>query len=242
MTGEIRDCTAFRQHAAVTGLPLVLEPNGSTFVVFRRPIGPAVQGTTRSNYPVAKERKVIEGPWTVSFDPKWGGPESIVFDNLSDWTTHPPPGIRYYSGRAAYTKSFVLGMGPDETEARRFLTLGDVREMARIRLNGKDRGVVWAPPYRVEISGVVHPGENQLEIDVINTWRNRLAGDRDLPLERRFTRTNVRVTKDWKPIGSICSPPIAARLPRARRSRTLSRADHPTASGRFFSPTSQRPA
>ena len=50
----------------------------------------------------------LEGPWQVSFDVNWGGPESVIFENLEDWTKRPEEGIRYYSGTAVYQKSFDL--------------------------------------------------------------------------------------------------------------------------------------
>ena len=50
--------------------------------------------------------------------------------------------------------------------------------MARVRLNGRDLGVVWCAPWRVEVTGVVKAGDNQLEIEVVNRWANRLIGDK----------------------------------------------------------------
>ena len=71
-----------------------------------------------------------------------------------------------------------------------------VREMAEVRLNGKNLGVVWCPPWQVEITDAVKPGENVLEIDVVNLWPNRLIGDGKLPPEKRLTKTNVRTFYD----------------------------------------------
>ena len=69
--------------------------------------------------------------------------------------------------------------------------LGDVRELASVRLNGQDLGVLWTKPYRVEITAAVKAGANELEIDVVNEWPNRLIGDTFLPKEQRRTRTNI---------------------------------------------------
>jgi len=60
-----------------------------------------------------------------------------------------------------------------------------------VKLNGKDLGVVWCAPWRVEITGAVKPGDNALEIEVVNLWPNRLIGDGKLPVEQRRTRTNI---------------------------------------------------
>lgn len=59
------------------------------------------------------------------------------------------------------------------------------------RLNGKDLGVVWCAPWRVEMTDAVKDGANSLEIDVVNLWPNRLIGDASLAAEQRRTRTNI---------------------------------------------------
>jgi hypothetical protein len=84
--------------------------------------------------------------------------------------------------------------GPLAIELGRVLDLG----LARVRLNGTDLGVVWPPPFRVNAAGAASPGENELEIEVVNSWRNRLIGDRGLPEDERLTRTNINVTEDWR--------------------------------------------
>lgn len=90
------------------------------------------------------------------------------------------------------------------------LDLGDVKDIgiASIRLNGKDLGVVWTRPFRVDISGVLKAGRNELEIDVINSWRNRLLADNKLPVNERLTRTNIRVKRDWRPLDSGLLGPV----------------------------------
>src|SRR4029077_9080481 len=80
---------------------------------------------------------------------------------------------------------------------RLLLDLGNVRELAEVRLNGKPLGIVWAPPFRVEITDAVKPSGNELEIEVVNFWPNRIIGDQFRPKEQRLTRTNIRkLTKD----------------------------------------------
>ncbi|KAA6326721.1 hypothetical protein EZS27_024213, partial [termite gut metagenome] len=111
-------------------------------------------------------------------DPKWGGPESVVFDQLTDWSQNTDPGIKYYSGTVVYRQTFDL---PKQDGQTLWLDLGNVKNMARVRLNGKDLGVVWTAPWRVDITAAVKSKDNQLEIEVVNLWANRLIGDEQLP-------------------------------------------------------------
>ena len=173
-----------------TTLPLRFSPYGSRFVVFRSSSAkhPA---TGAANYPELDARQELSGAWTASFDPVWGGPASVQFDQLLSWTARPEPGIKYYSGMAAYAKTFDLAGEPPKGR-RLWLDLGDVRELAQVRLNGKELGIVWAPPFRVEITGAAKAAGNRLEVQVVNFWPNRIIGDQSLPAERRYTRTNIR--------------------------------------------------
>lgn len=186
VTGQIREAKAFRQRGGRTVVPLELAARESLFVVFRRPT--ALAEAEGRNFPVLRPLRHVTGPWSVSFDPKWGGPKSVVFDQLEDWTHRPEDGIKYYSGTAVYRKPLEL----PEVKQPLWLDLGEVKELAEVRLNGKDLGVVWARPFRVEISSAVRQGQNELEVRVTNLWPNRLIGDARLPPEKRLTKTNVQ--------------------------------------------------
>ncbi|KAA3614211.1 MAG: hypothetical protein DWQ01_00480 [Planctomycetota bacterium] len=59
-------------------------------------------------------------------------------------------------------------------------------------MNGEELGIVWKPPYAVDVSKRLLPGENVLRREVANTWHNRLVGDSALPQKKRITRTNIR--------------------------------------------------
>lgn len=137
---------------------------------------------------VPEPEQVLTGAWEVHFDPAWGAPERATFDSLSDWTQRSEDGIRHYSGQATYRKTFELAASRLAEGASHFvLDLGEVREMATVRLNGKDLGTLWMAPWRLDITGVLKPGANTLEIQVINTWNNRLVGDAALPAAARRT-------------------------------------------------------
>ena len=189
VTGEIRDVTSFEMVDGRCTVPLEFAARGSMFVVFRKPVRSA-RGTGTANVVKLAQAGKLTGPWTVKFDPSWGGPESALFEKLEDWTSRTEPGIKYYSGKATYLKSFDLPKGITAGK-RLYLDLNRVENIARVRLNGHDLGVVWTAPWRVEISKAVKPAGNRLEIDVINLWPNRLIGDAKLPPEKRLTKTNV---------------------------------------------------
>jgi hypothetical protein len=127
----------------------------------------------------------------VSFDPKWGGPEKVTFDQLVDWTTRSEPGIKFYSGTAVYRKEFNLPTMPPKG-IRLLLDLGAVHEVGSVRLNGRDLGVVWTKPAQVDITDAVKAAGNALEVTVVNLWPNRLIGDEALPKQLRVTETNMR--------------------------------------------------
>jgi hypothetical protein len=196
VSGEHHFAAAYEEKDGRTTVPLEFSPCGSCFVVFREPARrhPA---TASSNNLKLQPRSEIAGPWTVHFDPKWGGPASVEFPELVNWTNRSEDGIKYYSGTATYTATFDLG---STAGARLFLDLGDVRELAEIRLNGKSLGVVWAPPFRVEITAAAKPSGNNLEIEVVNFWPNRIIGDQFLAADQRFTRTNIRKLTKQTPL------------------------------------------
>lgn len=191
MTAEMKPLQAFTHQDKITSIPMSFEAYQSFFVIFPR--GDAEKSSSSSggaNFVDAVPVATLEGPWEVAFDPKWGGPEKIQFDALQDWTTHSDKGIRYYSGSATYRKTFdrPVGLG---TDAKVYLDLGTVHDICRVRLNGQDLGILWAAPWRVDMTKVLKAGVNQLEIEVVNRWINRLTGDQQ-PEDK-----NVRTLK-WE--------------------------------------------
>jgi hypothetical protein len=142
------------------------------------------------------DNQEIEGAWQVSFDPAWGAPASIAFPKLIAWPEHANPNIKYYSGTAVYRKTFTVS----EEALKNFrirLNLGELHNLAEVRINGKSAGVWWKKPFAGDITGLVQAGENTLEVSVVNLWPNRLTGDQRLPEDLRRTKTNVvKFTKD----------------------------------------------
>ena len=192
LTGECRPLTQWTRKDGITTVPLQFDASGSGFVVFV-PGADAVAGSGTPNFPKTATVATVGGPWQVSFDKAWGGPAQTIFQKLEDWTTRPEPGLRDYSGKAVYTAA--LPASPESLASSRpgFLSLGNVKVAASVRLNGVDLGVAWCAPWRVPIpAGVLKPN-NELQITVANLWGNRLMADAGLPEAQRLSKTS------WNP-------------------------------------------
>jgi hypothetical protein len=202
VTGEMHDAKAFNQAGGSTTLPLELDPFDSYFIVFRKPVSINAAGQSKLNFPKLKRLNELGGSWNVAFDTLWGGPKEVEFPKLVNWIDRPEEGIKYYSGKATYRKTFDLDGEANENlktgnkNKRLLLDLGNVKNVAVVRLNGKKLGILWCAPWRVDITGCVRQSGNQLEIDVIDLWANRVIGDLKLPKENRVTKTHERFRFD----------------------------------------------
>jgi len=210
VSGRRSFAAAYTESDGRTSVPLEFAPCGSWFVVFREPSKdrPATAETNSASLSTVSQ---LGGSWQVTFDPQWGGPGTVEFADLVSWPQRDEPGIKFYSGTAVYRKSFEL---PQDLRragegGRLWLDLGVVRELAEVKVNGRSCGIVWAPPFRVEVSDAVKPGANELEIEVVNFWPNRIIGDAALPPPQRLTRTNIReITNETKLMDSGLFGPV----------------------------------
>ena len=137
----------------------------------------------------------LEGPWKVKFQPERGAPAEAWFDTLISWDKHPDSGIRYFSGTATYNLDFDVSQDYLNENQEVWIDLGEIAVIAEVRLNGKDLGVLWNKPFRLEISKTLSPGTNTLEIDVTNLWVNRLIGDEQYPED--FERIEGKYLNKW---------------------------------------------
>lgn len=190
MTGKTYPVSYLPATLGKTGTEIYLEfaSYGSIFVVFRPPNVALKEGAPKPSVIFARGIADIPGPWQVQFDPKWGGPAQTRFDTLIDWTKSPDDGIRFYSGTARYRTTFDF---PNPPKGAISIDLGEVRELAEVWLNGKNLGIVWAPPFRVDVGNKLKKTGNVLEIRVTNFWPNRIIGDAKHPENRPFTKTNI---------------------------------------------------
>ena len=133
----------------------------------------------------------IEGPWDVTFDSKWFYPDAtggkVQFEQLSDWSRRPEDAIKYFSGTAVYEKPFNLSESLTSRPGSRLsLDLGAVEVIAEVEVNGKNLGILWKPPFSVDITDAVKRGQNTLRVRVTNLWPNRQIGDEHLPADCEY--------------------------------------------------------
>lgn len=191
-TGECRYLPEFSREGNSTLVPLSFKALESAFIVFKK--GKAPEYTVTSNFPEPAEAASFNSPWEIKFDSSRRGPaDAIVTESLTDWSKSENPQIRNYSGAATYRNSFTINAREPK---QYYIDLGKVMVTAKIKINGKDAGGVWTTPYRVNITPYITDGENSIEIEVINNWKNRLIGDLSLPEADRKTWTNQQI---WKP-------------------------------------------
>ena len=140
----------------------------------------------------------ITGPWDLQFAPNGGAPKRVTLEKLISWSEHNDSGVRYYSGHATYQTTFRWNptpSAPGQLESVVYLDLGKVAVMAEVKLNGQDLGVLWKPPFRVAVTKALQPGDNTLEVKVVNLWINRLIGDEHLPEDSQ--RNANGTLKEW---------------------------------------------
>ncbi len=139
----------------------------------------------------------ISGGWNLSFPPNWGAPPSVTLDKLISWTEHSEKGVRYFSGTAAYEKEIEVSADRLRANRELWLDLGAVKNFAEVTLNGHDLGVLWKPPFRLNITAAAKPGVNKLIVKVTNLWPNRLIGDEQLPPDCEWNGLQLKAWPQW---------------------------------------------
>ncbi len=244
-------------------LPVHLDPYGSVFVVFRKPLpgkwvtsvvdskeGDLSESSTvieksflakeldifganlmsnsslscRLNYSNGDQRGfnthsppsdlVLDDSWTVKFPDGWGAPTSTVFDSLISWSDHPNEGIRYFSGTATYSYNLTIPSGYIQRDQSYFMDMGMIHDMAEVWLNQKRVGIVWKPPFRIDVTQFLQEGTNFLEIKITNRWVNRLIGDEQISVDysydmegTAFTRGALKELPEWYYDPNMSKPP-----------------------------------
>lgn len=164
---------SYRIENGETVVPLTLLADESVHVVFRKP---AAADALAIKKLVPNRLSTLDGPWNVSFQSGRGAPASATFQSLAPLNENAEPGIKYFSGIATYSRDFATPKGWKRGQPL-WIDLGEAREIAEVRVNGKLAGSAWHAPYRVDIGEFAKPGSNKLEIRVANLWVNRMIGD-----------------------------------------------------------------
>jgi len=165
------------------------------FVVFRKP-------ADQQNIPVPVETAIaaIEGPWDVGFQPDRGAPQKITLSELSSWAENADIGVKYFSGTGTYTKTIQAPADWFSGRSRLWLDLGSVKNLAEVMVNGKSLGIVWKAPFRIDVTDALRPGTNALEIRVTNLWVNRLIGDAQPHVAKKYTYTTQQFYRANSPL------------------------------------------
>jgi hypothetical protein len=173
---------------------LQLAPGESLVVRTRRP---AAHPDSLALPPAGRRAGATTGTWTIEFVK--GGPTlppSIETPSLASWTALGGAEAGRFGGTARYRLEFDAPAG-DTVDW--MLDLGDVRESARVRLNGREVATVWSLPFRVRVGEHLRPGRNILEIEVTNLAANRIR-DMDRRKERwKIMREINFVDINYKP-------------------------------------------
>ncbi len=160
--------------------------------------GSREQFVVRRAVPIA-----LSGKWTLTFPPGWGAPASVQMSTLQSWTESSDPGIRFFSGTATYHTQLNLTaaqLASSRASGSLWLNLGDVHEVADIRVNGKSAQTLWKQPWSARVDSLLKPGANDIEIDVTNLWPNRIIGDAQSAADKHYTWTNIRYYNKDSPL------------------------------------------
>jgi hypothetical protein len=217
--GSIEKVARWHHEAGRTIVPLSLDPAGSLFVVFAQSTAskagdapftviPGSSGVDLSSgAPVAL---ALDRPWRVRFTDRVTQPVELTLHTLSSWTEQAADDVKYYSGTATYTTDFIVPKSTLSKQTRLLLDLGDVHNLVEVWLNDQHVGVLWKPPFNIDITHAVRTTNNKLRLEVTNTWRNRLIGDygKKQGDRKTFVVPLLRLGKQWLPggPGTVLSP------------------------------------
>lgn len=179
-----------------TKISLELAPHASCFIIVTN------EKRALPAFAVPKQisRSELTGSWALSFPPNWGAPEMVQMDKLASWTDHPDKGVQYFSGTATYKKDINIDAGVLQKDSVVNINLGEVLDLAKVKVNGKNVGILWTVPYVINIKNYLKPGANSIEIEVTNNWINRLTGDMNAGDGKKYCQTNIPyITKDRMP-------------------------------------------
>jgi hypothetical protein len=202
--GSVRSLPEYEDEGSTTSIPIRLGPLESGFIVFRKDPEDKSHEVPVKNFPTFRPIREIEGPWAVRFYDPIGESFNLSFDDLQDWSRSPDERLRQFSGTALYRTEFVFEGTAGEDKV--FLNLGKVNVIARVILNGKTAGGLWTSPWRLDVSEFLVEGRNTLEVELANTWLNRLVADKQPGKKDRkswLTLDNISPSQPLQPAGLL---------------------------------------
>ena len=196
VTGEISPCPQYQAGEGVVRVPLQLPPNGSTFVVFRKKTDDHREPLAKNNSPAGETGTgvaALAGPWRIQFNP--AREEQAKFETntpaLFLWNESTDARLKAFAGSASYLTTFATPHSALRAP-QWSLDLGVVHDLAEVFVNGKPAGVVWTAPFRADITKLLQPGTNTLEIRVANTWHNWRVANQYVPLKHSWTSRGLK--------------------------------------------------
>jgi hypothetical protein len=181
-----REPAAYRRVGGRTLVPLSLDAHETVFVVFRRSTSAAQRNVPA---PIETPLLTLADVWRLKFPAQRGAPTAELPATLKSWSDAGDAGVKYFSGTATYTATLQAPPMWFGSSARVWLDLGKVMNVAEVILNGKNLGVAWKAPFRVDMTSALKPGANQLQVKVTNLWVNRLIGDQQPGVTQKYTFT-----------------------------------------------------
>lgn len=205
--GSVRPAKVLSASGSYIKVALSLAPHGSAFVVFRTPLSQTWEKEQPSEDRLST-RTAVTGEWNVEFLSKSQMPEGIKMKQLTSLSDNMDERVKYYSGTARY--STIIHLSKEELKDKElFINLGTVKDIAKVFVNGTSCGTVWTAPFHARITAALKAGKNLIEVEVANTWINRVIGDEKVPEDldydmggSKFTVGRLKTFPAWFYSGS----------------------------------------
>jgi hypothetical protein len=193
----VKEAASYQIVNGRTNVNVTLSPHDAVFIVFH-------DEATESDMTYPKKTNslllTLQAPWQVKFQANRGAPAEVTFNQLVSYTDNSNEGIKYFSGAATYLNRFKLTRKQLKNDARIILDLGEVHNLAEVTVNGRNLGVVWKTPFRIDMTDAVKKGDNNIEVKVVNLWPNRLIGDLQPGVKEKITYTAMPFYQSDSPL------------------------------------------
>jgi hypothetical protein len=165
---------------------------------------PTAANSTAASRAAMPSPLVLDHDWTVDFTAPFDAPPKLTLPQVGPWTQQHAPEHRYFSGSGKYRHTVTVPSDWRAKAGRVELELGRLWSIGEVWVNGVSLGVVWAAPFSVDCTQALRDGANEIVVEVIGTWHNRLVGEARGELPKR-TRTNITLSqrKTWKDLEPI---------------------------------------